>query len=198
MCLEHRATGRLGRVSCEDELDTQSGTGRLQLPVVHTGGVEQREGLREGLARNPALRLVLASPPDAVMLLRDVDQLEEECEGPQHGGLSLVVESGDRLAELVARSSRTCLTCKRPDALLVIEEALSPLLDENAPEQIAEQPHVRAKSGVGGHAPSLENTTPTSACLSRPALGIRQGSPRRRMEIARGGAPRARGAVSRE
>ncbi len=131
------------------------------------------------------------------MLLRDVGELEEEREGPQHRPLPVVVERGDGVAKLVARSAGARLTRERPDPLLVVEEALPTLLDEHTPEQVAEQPHVRAKGGVGRHAPSLENAGATPACLRRPASRIRSGLPLRRMEIARDVAPRFRRALSR-
>ncbi len=49
-----------------------------------------------------SLRLVLAEPTDPVMLLRDVDELEEERERSQDGTLALGPEPGNRVAERAA------------------------------------------------------------------------------------------------
>ena len=119
--------------------------------------VELRERLGERLARDAPLGLVLAPAPDAMVLLGDVDELEEERERPQHRGLPVEVERGDRLAELRRATLRLRASRARaPDPLLVVEQLLALLLDEHAPEQVAEQAHVGAKRGVGGHASSLE------------------------------------------
>ena len=125
---------------------------RLVDPAV----VELRERLGERLARDATLGLVLAAAADAVVLLGDVDELEEERERPQHGGLPLVLERGDRLAELVARASGAGIAGESANPLLVVEQLLALLLDEHAPEQVAEQAHVGAEGGVGGHALTLE------------------------------------------
>ena len=151
--LEDGAAGRLGRVRREDELDPQARACLLQRAVLDPAVVELCERLRERLPRDATLGLVFAAAPDAVVLLRDVDELEEERERPQHCGLPVVIERGDRLAELVARASGAGITGESANALLVVEHLLALLLDEHAPEQVAEEAHVGAEGCVGGHAP---------------------------------------------
>ena len=156
MRLEHGAARRLGRVGGEDELDPQACAGCLQRALLDAAAVEQRERLGERLARDAPLGLVLAPPSDAMVLLRDVDELEEERERPQHRCLAVVVERGDRRAERVARPSGAGITRKGPNPLLVVEQLLAVLLDEHAPEKVAKQANVRPQRGVGRHASSLE------------------------------------------
>ena len=92
------------------------------------------------------------------MLLGDVDELEEEREGPQHGGLPLEARGAATASPSASRDPpRAGIARERADPLLVVEQVLSLLLDEHAPEQVAEQAHVGAERGVGGHRPSLEN-----------------------------------------
>ena len=86
-----------------------------------------------------------------MVLLGDVDELEEERERPQHGGLPVVVERSDRRAERVARSSGAGITRERADPLLVVEQLLALLLDEHPPEQVSEQADVRPQRGIGRH-----------------------------------------------
>ena len=83
------------------------------------------------------------------MLLGDVDELEEERERAQHRGLAFEAERGDRLAESASRAAGAGIARKRADPLLVVEQLLALLLDEHAPEQVAEQAHVGAERGVG-------------------------------------------------
>ena len=62
-------------------------------------------------------------------------------------------ERGDRLAERVARPAGAGVAGESADPLLVVEQLLPFLLDEHPPEQVAEQAHVGAEGGVGGHRP---------------------------------------------
>ena len=82
------------------------------------------------------------------MLLGDVDELEEERERPQHRALPLGPERRDRVAESASRAARARVAGERADPLLVVEELLPLLLDEHAPEQVAEQAHVGARAVV--------------------------------------------------
>ena len=156
MGLENGAAGRLCRVGSQDELDTKARACLLQRAVLDAAAVELRECLGERLPRDPPLGLVLTAAADAMVLLGDVDELEEERERPQNGGLPVVIERRDRLPKLVARASGSSIAGERPDPLLVVEHLLTLLLDEHASEQVAEKAHVGAESGVRGHAPSLE------------------------------------------
>ena len=160
MRLEHGAARRLGRMGGEDELDPEPRAGRLQRRLVDAGAVELGERIGQRLARHPPLGLVLAAAADAVMLLGDVGELEEQRERAQDGPLPIEPEGRDRLAERAPRASGARVAGKGADPLLVVEEILALLLDEHAPEQVAEQAHVGAESGVGGHRLSLEQGRP--------------------------------------
>ena len=157
MRFEHGAARGLGRMGREHELDPQAARPPPAASASSTPPrVELREGVGERLARNAPLGLVLAAPADPVVLLGDVDELEEERERSQHGGLALEAEPGDRVAERDARASRACIAGERANPLLVVEELLALLLDEHAPEQIAEQANVGAECGVGRHRSQTE------------------------------------------
>ncbi len=99
----------------------------------------------ERLARRLALVLVLPQPPQPMVLLGEVGELEVEAERAQHLGLALERELADRRREIgpcpgAARPPR--LPRERADALLVGEQLLPFLLDEDAAEDLAEQPDV--------------------------------------------------------
>ena len=158
--LEDRAAGRLGRMRRQDELDPQAGCRPpASALVVDAAALELGERVGERLARDPALGLVLAAAADPVVLLGDVDELEEERERAQDGGLALEPERCDRLAERDRASRRA--RASRASARMRSSSSSSSwpsLLDEHPPEQVAEQADVGAERGVGGHAPSLERT----------------------------------------
>ena len=110
---------------------------------------EPRERLAERLARRRLLADLLAPPPDAVVLLGGVRELEVRREGPQHPGLRRRRQLADRVADEggvadLARAARA-----RPDALLGGEERLALLLDEHPAEQAPEQADVTAQRAVG-------------------------------------------------
>ena len=113
--------------------------------------VELGERRRQRLGRHASLVLILAAAADAVMLLRDVDELEEEREGAHDRALALEPESGDRVAQRLARATLRAPRARAADALLVVEQRRPLLLHEHAPEQVAEQPDVGAKCGIGRH-----------------------------------------------
>ena len=154
--LEDRAPRRLGRVGGEDELDAHPLGLPRELLLAHAGGVQTRERGLERLARDAALVLVGAAAPEPVVLLGDVRELEEDAERPQHDGLALERErprSSRRAARarpLAARPAR-----ERADPLDEVEHLLPLLLDEHAPEEVAEQADVRTQAGIRSHAPSL-------------------------------------------
>src|SRR5581483_9660260 len=93
----------------------------------------------ERLARRPSLSLVLAPPPQPVVLFREVGQLEVEAERAQHRRLPLERELADGRSQLGPRAGlaggpRLAREC--PDPLLRGEQALAFLLDEDAPEDL--------------------------------------------------------------
>ena len=176
MGFEDRAARCLGRMRGEDELDPEPLARGLDLGLVDPAAVELRERVGERLARDPPLGLVLAPPPDPVVLLGDVDELEEQRERPQHGALALRPERRDRLAERASRAAGARVAGERADPLLLVEETLALLLDEHPAEQVAEQAHVGTESGIGRHSKSL--------------VARRRASPSRRLRKRRRVSPR--------
>ena len=130
---EHRAPRGLGRVRGQHELERDA----LRRLVA-----ELQERVGERLARHSLLVQVLAPPPHAVMLLRDVRQLEIERERPQHASLLRVRQLLDRRTQLVERRPAPGPARQPPDVLDVREQRLVLLLDEHPPEQVAEQADV--------------------------------------------------------
>jgi hypothetical protein len=117
--------------------------------------------------------LVLASAPEPVMLLGEVCELEVERERPQHVGLPIEGQCGDRFGELVPRSrtaGRTRVAGQLADSLLGGEEARTTLLDEHASEGLAEQAHVPSERRVGagnGHGRLVSCTTARAGVQTR-------------------------------
>ena len=149
MRLEDRAARRLGRVRGQDGPHLEP-RGRLEQLLVADAGVAQaRHRVGERLPRHPALVLVLAPPPQPVVLLGDVGELEEERERPQHRGLLLELESADRLLELRAIARLAGDARQAADLLLERQQLLALLLDEDLAEHVAEQADVGAELRVG-------------------------------------------------
>jgi hypothetical protein len=92
--------------------------------------------------------LVLPPAADAVVLLREIDQLEVERERPQHQALPVDVERSHGGPQLVARSARPGGAGEAADSLLGGEQVLALLLDKHAPEDVAEQANVAAERRV--------------------------------------------------
>ena len=99
--------------------------------------------------------LVGAPAPQPVVLLGDVRELEEDAERPQHDGLALERKRRDRLLERLALPAAARPARERADPLDEVEYFLPLLLDEHAPEEVAEQADVRTQAGIGSHTPSL-------------------------------------------
>ena len=152
---EDRAARRLGRVCSEDELERDVRGGPRELGLGDAGRGQCGERRVQRLARRPALVLVLAPPPQAVVLLGQVGELEVEAEGAEHLSLPLEWQRADGRRQVGTRSrppGLPRLARQRPDPLLVCEQVLTLLLDEDAAEDLAEQPDVAAKWSfrVGG------------------------------------------------
>ena len=75
---------------------------------------------------------------------------------------------------------------ERADPLLVVEQILPLLLDEDAPEEVAEQAHVGPESGVGGHAVSLNAAAGRARRLGRCGRRIFTPAARRRAVVVVG------------
>ena len=126
-----------------------------ELLLPHPRGIELGKHGLERLARDAALVLVGAPAPEPVVLLGDVRELEEDAESPQDDGLALERERRDRLREGLTLATAARPARERADPLDEVEHLLPLLLDENAPQQVAEQADVRAQADVRSHAPSL-------------------------------------------
>ena len=142
---EHGTPRRLGRVGRQHELEREPAPGGGQLPRAHVRPLQPRERLRERLPRDALLVLVLAPPPQPVVLLGEVRELEVHREGAQHLALPLQRQRRHGVGQPRARGCRAA----RPraprqlaDALLVMEETLAALLDEHPAERLAEQADV--------------------------------------------------------
>ena len=165
-------------------VSTSSTRIRSRLPAGRPGdacALELAERVGERLPRHAALVLVLAPAPDPMVLLGDVGELEEERERAEHGRLLLEAELRDRLPERLPRAAGARIAGERPDPLLAVEQLLALLLDEDPPEQVAEQADVRAESAVCGHAASLErNGVQSTRVASLMSAGERQPGQRHR------------------
>ncbi len=126
-----------------------------ELLLLDPRGVETGEHGLERLPRDTALELVGATPPEPMVLLGDVRQLEEDAERPQDDGLALERERRDRLLERLAFAAAARPARERADPLDEVEHRLALLLDENASEQVAEQADIRAQAEIRSHAASL-------------------------------------------
>jgi len=87
-------------------------------------------------------------PPDAVLLLGDVRELEIGGEGAEDARLPFQRQRRDRRREIVGRTSFARGPREPSHALDVGEQRLVLLLHEYAPEQVAEQTHVAPERRV--------------------------------------------------
>ena len=149
-----RAPGGLGRMRGEDELERHvRGRGREGL-VVDAGRAQPADGVGQRLARRAVSTRDVAAPPDAVVLLGDVRELEVEREGAENLRLLLEVEPADGAGQLGPHVGVAGLA--RPpgdvaDLLLARQQILSLLLDHDAAEQVAEKADVPSERRVGRH-----------------------------------------------
>jgi hypothetical protein len=77
-----------------------------------------------------------------MVLLGDVRELEVEGERAEHARLAREGQLGDGIAKIAVGLARTRSPRECADALDVLEQLLAVLLDEDAPEQVAEEAHV--------------------------------------------------------
>ncbi len=142
----------------EDELDAEPSARCLECRLVDPAAVELRKRVGKRLVLDAAFGLVLAAPADAMVLLRDVDELEEERERALDCSLAFEPECCNRICERHSRSASARVAGESANPLLVVEQTLAFLLHEHTPEKVTEKPHIGAKSGVGRHAPSLASS----------------------------------------
>ena len=95
-----------------------------------------------------------------MVLLGDVRELEVERERAQHARLPLERQRLDGLLELLVRRAGTRRAGQRAHPLDVLEQRLALLLDEDAPEQVAEQADVSAQRRLGLHGSSVGRLDP--------------------------------------
>jgi hypothetical protein len=122
--------------------------------------------------------LVLTPPAEAVVLLREVGELEVERERPENLRLALERKGGNRGREpgagrRAAGGARS--PGQLPDVLLFGEQVLAGLLDENATEDLTEKADVSPQRRVGASgaqgfvtAPSLADETRAAYLASTP------------------------------
>jgi hypothetical protein len=113
--------------------------------------------------------LVLAPPPEAVVLLREVRELEVERERPQDLGLAVERQAPDSIREPGTRRSPArgaCAPGELPDALLVGEQSLAALLDEHPSERLAEEADIAPERRIGTLGPfSRSHNEPCNTVL---------------------------------
>ena len=103
---------------------------------------EPGERIAERLAQQSLLVCVRAMPADAMLLLGDVRELEVRREGAQDARLPLERQLADRRSQVVGRNSFACSPREPAHPLDVVQQRLVLLLDEDAPEDVAEQANV--------------------------------------------------------
>ena len=111
-----------------------------QLVAWHAGKLCER--VVERLARDASFVCVFASPPQAVVLLCEVRELEIEAEGPQDESLLMSRQRRRGAGHGAVSPGGARLAANRLDEL---EEPRPFLLDEHGAENRPEQAHVAAK-----------------------------------------------------
>ena len=131
-----------------------------------------------------------------MVLLCDVDELEVEREGADHGLLLGQLETANGLAESIARGTFTRLPRKQANTFFGIQQLRPVLLDHHPAEHVAEKPDVPSEPGVGGvgaHAHILPRKSEGAAARSAAPRRLDQpaGSGVGSAAIAAAGAARA-------
>ena len=167
---EHRPSRRLGGVSRQHELE---GDAVLDVAASHAC-----ERLGQRLGQHAVLGRVGAAPPDPVLLLGRVGELEVEGERTQDAGLPLERKLCDRGGQIVVAGAGPGGPRERAHALDVFEQRLVLLLHEHPPQQAAEQADVAPQRGVGGgvlygHAVKRRPKSPKNRTKGYPGAGTR-------------------------
>ena len=105
----------------------------------------------ERVARGASGVRVLAAATDAMVLLRDVRELEVEREGAEHERLLLRRDRPHRLADVGDDPALPRRAREQPHALDRLEEPLALLLDEDRAEGLAEQADVAPELRRSAH-----------------------------------------------
>jgi hypothetical protein len=160
----------------EDELERAAAGRPRQLVLWDASGFELRDRRVERLPRRLPLALVLPPAAQSVMLLGEVGELEVQPESAQHLRASLVGKSAYGFCEVGARPwlpRGARLARELADPLDVGEQVLALLLDEDTPEDLAQEPDVAAEGRLGAQgfvtAPSLAEETSAAYLASTPA-----------------------------
>ena len=97
-----------------------------------------------------------APPPQTVVLLGEVGELEVEREGAEHVSLAFERQRGDGGRKPLVRDLAAGTARERSDALDVVEQPRAALLDEDATENVSKEADVAPERCVGAvAAPSL-------------------------------------------
>ena len=199
--LEDRSTARLGRMRGQYGPDLELRYRCPQLIVADSGLAQACDRIGERLARHPALVLVLAAAAQAMVLLGDVRELEEDRERAQHRGLLLEREGADGFLELRALARLARVTRETANLLLQHEQLLALLLDEDVSEHVAEQADIGAERRVGGThsratllSPVKPLSTPVAVLVA--AISLASGGGSSAMDFARAGCAAAKGTAA--
>jgi hypothetical protein len=137
---QDRPARRLRRMGGEHELQRDPGGAFSQL--ARSDVCEALERLRERLPRRRRLGRVLPAAAQAVVLLRDVRQLEVQRERAQDLRLVAGRQRPHGFADGRDVTRRARVAGEQPDPLLGLEELPALLLEEDRAERLSEQPDV--------------------------------------------------------
>ncbi|MCY1545241.1 hypothetical protein D9M68_811720 [compost metagenome] len=147
--LDQGAPRHFGRVGCQHQLDIQaSDLARQRVGVVSVGQQAlQQLGQHARLER---LRLIGATPADAMVLLGDIGQVEELVEGPRHRQQLIVIELIEGGVELfgTGRRSPSRSLGALTDAFDLGQEVCATLRADGVAQQLAELMNVLAQTRV--------------------------------------------------
>src|SRR3954452_728245 len=174
---QDRASRGLSGMRGQDE--PHRDVARAALELVRRNVLQELERMFERVAGGAGGGRGLAAPPDPVVLLRDVRELEVESERAQDELLLLGPDRPDRLAHVADDPALPRGARERSHALDGLEQPVAVLLDENRAERLAEEadvpPELRraaqavAASGLASAARSATTSpTTTSAGWGRP------------------------------
>ena len=133
---------RVASVGMRGEHQPDRYVARAALELVRRDVLQQLERARERVARGATGVRVLAAPPDPVMLLRDVRELEVESEGAEDERLLLGRDRPHRLANVADDPALPGRPREQSHAFDRLEQPGAVLLDEHRPEGLAEKADV--------------------------------------------------------
>ena len=150
--LQHRAARGLGGMRGDHELERDVARAPGKLGRLHAALGQLAERLGERFPRDALLALVATPAAHAMPRLGDVGELEVEPERAQDSGRALLSQcphAGRQRRLIGRRAGVPGLARKAPHALDVGQQILADLLDEHAPERVADQADVAPERVVG-------------------------------------------------